>query len=147
MPRAGEPDLDILPAELRRTFYDCSIAIVPGFFATLANGTMVSLGRGGSDLTAVLLAIELGAKQCELIKDVPGYFAGDPKVIEGARHLPTPSYDEALAMAKAGSDLVQVRALEEARAAGLRLVVRSLDDGEPVSIVSEVLVGAQGRKA
>jgi len=138
----GEADLDTLSAELQRTLYDYSIAIVPGFFATLANGTMVSLGRGGSDLTAVLLAVELEAKQCELIKDVPGYFTEDPNTTKTARHLPALSYQEALSMAKAGCNLVQARALEEARAAGLRLIVRSLRDGEPGSIVSEELVGA-----
>jgi aspartate kinase len=132
----GEAEVDTLSAELRRTLYDYSVAVVPGFFATLANGTLVSLGRGGSDLTAVLLAIELEAKQCELIKDVPGYFTEDPNTTETARYLPALSYQEALAMAKAGCDLVQERALEEARTAGLRLIVRSLDDGEPGSIVS-----------
>lgn len=137
----GEPELDTLSAELRRTFHDSSIAIVPGFFATLSNQTMVSLGRGGSDLTAVLLAIELEAKQCELIKDVPGYFTEDPNITETARHLPALSYEEALSMAKAGCHLVQPRALEEAQRGGLRLIVRSLLDVDPVSIVSEELVG------
>ncbi len=133
----GEADLDTLSAELRRTFYDSSIVIVPGFFATLANGTMVSLGRGGSDLTAVLLAIELEAKHCELIKDVSGYFTDDPNAAQSARHIPALSYEQALGMAQAGCDLVQPRALEEARTAGLRLIVRSLDDGEQVSTVSQ----------
>jgi aspartate kinase len=132
----GEAELDTLSSELRRTFYDSSIAIVPGFFATLVNGTMVSLGRGGSDLTAVLLAVELEAKQCELIKDVPGYFTEDPNRSESARHVPALSYEEALGMAKRGCDLVQQRALEEARTARLRLIVRTLDDGDRVSVVS-----------
>lgn len=125
-----------LSAELRRAFDDASVVVVPGFFATLLNGTVVSLGRGGSDLTAVLLAEELEAEQCELIKDVAGYFSEDPKHQPSTQHLPALSYDEALQMARAGCELLQPQAIEAARVAGLRLVVRRLDDAEPRSIIS-----------
>jgi len=64
--------LESFSVEVRRAFDDHSVVIVPGFFATLANGTLVSLGRGGSDLSAVRLADELDADQCELVKDVCG---------------------------------------------------------------------------
>src|SRR5713226_7985051 len=84
---------------LRRAFGDHSLVVVPGFFGTLPNGTLVSLGRGGSDLSAVLLANELEAEQCELIKDVCGYFTEDLKVNGRAEHLAQLSYEQALDMA------------------------------------------------
>jgi len=134
--------IEVLSMELRRALHDDSVAVAPGFFATLTSGTFVSLGRGGSDLSAVLFAKELGTEQCELIKDVPGYFAADPHSHADARHIPRLSYDEALAMAERGCDLVQQRALEAARHARLRLVVRSMDDSAPASVVSDDAVDA-----
>lgn len=118
--------------------------VVPGFLATRAGGGIVSLGRGGSDLTAVLLAGGLGARRCELVKDVPGYFTSDPNRDAGARHLPSLGFDEALAMADAGCDLVQRKAIEAAAASGLPLVIRSLDRGAPKSILGR---GSRGLRA
>jgi len=134
---SGPPDAKIesLSGELRRAFHDYSVVVVPGFFGTLTSGTLVSLGRGGSDLSAVLLAKELEAEQCELIKDVCGYFTEDPNVNGQAEHLAQLSYEQALDIADAGCELVHTGAIRAARAAGLRLVVRSLDDTAPVSIV------------
>jgi aspartate kinase len=129
--------VEALSMELRRTLDDHAVAVVPGFFATLANGTLVSLGRGGSDLSAVLLAHGLEAIRCELIKDVVGYFDEDPHSHRDAVHLPRLTYEKALRMAETGCDLIQPRALEAARHARLRLVVRRMDDSAPVSIVSE----------
>lgn len=126
-----------LSTGLRRCFDDCSVVVAPGFFATLANGMIVSLGRGGSDLSAVLLADAFDAERCELIKDVDGYFSEDPHLSESFVHLPELSYETALKMADGGCDLVQRRALEAARRAGLRLVIRSLDEKAPATIVSE----------
>jgi len=128
--------VESLSGELRKAFHDHSVVVVPGFFGTLTTGTLVSLGRGGSDLSAVLLAEELEAERCELIKDVNGYFTEDPNVHQRAKHLAWLSYEQALEMARAGCGLVQPGAIEAARAAGLRLVVRSLNDAAPASIVS-----------
>jgi aspartate kinase len=125
-----------LSTELWRTFDDCSVVVAPGFFATLVNGMIVSLGRGGSDLSAVLLADALDAERCELIKDVPGYFTHDPNLDCKATHLPSLSYAQALAMADMGCELVQQRALEAARKAGLRIVVRGLAEDAPRSVLS-----------
>lgn len=136
-----------LSMELRRAFDDASIVVVPGFFATLMNGTVVSLGRGGSDLSAVLLAEELEAEECELIKDVAGYFSRDPHSDSRATHLPSLSYAQAVAMAKAGCELVQPQAVECARIVGVRLVVRSLDDAAPRTVISNpVTEGQNGNK-
>jgi aspartate kinase len=85
----------------------------------------------------VVLADELDADGCELIKDVGGYFDQDPHADENAVHLPKVSYKRALEMAEAGCDLVQPQALEAARRSRVRLVVRSFDDRAPSSVVSE----------
>ncbi|OFW10822.1 MAG: hypothetical protein A3H96_04240 [Acidobacteria bacterium RIFCSPLOWO2_02_FULL_67_36] len=112
---------------LRAALAAVDVVVAPGFLARSAGDGMVSLGRGGSDLTAVLLAAGLGAARCELLKDVPGYFSADPHRDPDARHLPAIDFCEALAMADAGCDLVQRRALEAARASGVPLVIRALE--------------------
>jgi aspartate kinase len=101
--------------------------VAPGFLARGDADSVVSLGRGGSDLTAVLLAAGLGARRCELIKDVPGYFSADPNADASAAHLPAVDFARALAMARAGCDLVQRQALEAARDRGLPLIVRAIE--------------------
>jgi len=132
----GDHQLKPLATDLQQAFVESSIVVVPGFFAT-QDGMLVSLGRGGSDLSAVVLADELDADGCELIKDVGGYFDRDPNADGNALHLPNVSYKRALAMAEAGCDLVQPQALETARRSSLRLVIRSFDDHASSSVVSE----------
>jgi aspartokinase len=122
---------------LRRAFGDHSVVVVPGFFGTLTSGTIVSLGRGGSDLSAVVLANEFDGERCELIKDVPGYFTEDPDITPRAKHLSWISYETAIQMAQRGCELVQRVALEEARDRGLELVVRSLGDAVLGTVVSK----------
>ena len=102
------------------------VAVVPGFLARGEGDAIVSLGRGGSDLTAVLLAAGLGARRCELLKDVPGYFTADPKRDPDARPIPSLSYERALEMADTGCELIQRHALEAARVHTLPLVVSSI---------------------
>jgi aspartate kinase len=128
--------IESLSIELRRAFHDHSVVVVPGFFGTLTSGTVVSLGRGGSDLSAVLLADELEAKRCELIKDVPGYFTQDPHASSCAIHLPSISHETAIEMAENGCELVQCVAIETASERGLELLVRSFDDAAPGTVVS-----------
>jgi aspartate kinase len=101
------------------------VVVVPGFLATRAN-RVITLGRGGSDWSAVLLAASLGASRCELIKDVDGYFTADPNTESSAELIPDLSYAEALRMADAGCPLVQRQAIAEAARARLPLVIRSL---------------------
>lgn len=114
------------------------VVVVPGFLATDSTGAVVTLGRGGSDLTAVLLAAGLGALRCELIKDVPGYFTEDPNVNAGAQHLTNVSFAQALKMADEGCDLVQRAALEAASRCDLPIVVRSLEENGGESWVTAV---------
>jgi aspartate kinase len=132
------------------------IAVVPGFFATNAASQIVSLGRGGSDLTAVLLAEGLRACRCELIKDVPGYFTADPHRDSAARHIPLLSFEQAISMAEDGCNLVQRQAIEAAARCKLPLVIRTVRRNTTVSRISqgvaeadqrereETIVGAQG---
>lgn len=112
------------------------VVVAPGFLARGDADAVVSLGRGGSDLTAVLLAAGLGARQCELVKDVPGYFTADPHVHADAEHLPRVDFDRALEMARAGCDLVQRHALEAARDRGVPIVVRALE-GDTNTVVQQ----------
>jgi aspartate kinase len=111
----------------------CRVAIVPGFFATDAEDTITSLGRGGSDLTAVLLAKGLQACRCELVKDVPGYFTSDPHLDASALPIPQLTFEQALEFAEGGCELVQRNAIEAAAGCGLPLVIRSLVETEPLS--------------
>ena len=132
----GNDEVAFLRHEIEEVFDSHSVVVVPGFFGIHNGGAIRSLGRGGSDLSAVLLANGLDATRCELIKDVTGYFDEDPHSHTDAVHLPRLSYERALQMAESGCDLIQTRALEAARRAGLRLVVRAMDDRAPSSLVS-----------
>jgi aspartokinase len=121
---------------------DFPVAVVPGFFATNAASQIVSLGRGGSDLTAVLLAEGLRACRCELIKDVPGYFTADPHQDSAARHIPFLSFEQAISMAAEGCNLVQRQAIEAAARCALPLVIRSVRRNTTVSRIAQALAGA-----
>ena len=123
----------VRPLRLLAALASSRIVIVPGFLGVSPGGTITSLGRGGSDLTAVLLAAAVRADACELIKDVPGYFTADPHRDAGARPIHDLSIAEALAMADAGCDLVQRAALVAAAAASLHIIIRSLDAAAPVT--------------
>lgn len=123
---AGHSGLRALRLRAALASYD--VVVAPGFLARGEGDAVVSLGRGGSDLTAVLLAAGLAARQCELIKDVPGYFSADPHVDPSAAHLPCVEFDRALEMSDAGCDLVQRQALEAARDRGLPIVIRAIDE-------------------
>jgi aspartate kinase len=122
----GAAGCGLNPLRLRALLAEHDVVVAPGFFARGAGDAVVSLGRGGSDLTAVMVAAGLGAASCELLKDVPGYFTADPHCYPDARLIPALSYARALAMADAGCELVQRHALEAARAHRLPLVVRAI---------------------
>jgi aspartate kinase len=101
------------------------VVVVPGFLATRCQA-LVTLGRGGSDLSAVLLARALAATECVLIKDVDGYFTADPATDATATRIDTLTYAEAINKADEGCSLVQEQALTEGQRAGFPLVVRSM---------------------
>lgn len=112
---------DTLLASLTRF----SVVVVPGFLATKGQ-RLVTLGRGGSDLSAVIIAARLGAPRCVLVKDVDGYFTSDPVADPAARLVSGIGYHDALRMADGGCPLVQREALTAGRDAGVEIVVRSL---------------------
>jgi aspartate kinase len=125
----------VRPLRLLAALAVSRIVIVPGFLGVSAGGTITSLGRGGSDLTAVLLASAVRADRCELVKDVPGYFTADPHRAPDAQPIRALTLEDALAMADTGCDLVQRAALVAAGHAGLPLVIRSMDAAAPVTHV------------
>lgn len=114
------------PLRLLALLHEHDVIVAPGFFARGGGDAVVSLGRGGSDLTAVLLAAGLQATRCELLKDVPGYFSADPKRDPDARPLDALTFARAIAMADEGCDLVQRHALVAAREHGLPIVVSAI---------------------
>lgn len=128
--------LSVRTRHLWRALEAHAIVIVPGFLATASSRAIVSLGRGGSDLSAVALAAALGAARCELIKDVPGYFTADPARDASARHIPRLDVGAAIAMADAGCDLVQAHALRAARAQGIELLITTTGADPRHTIVS-----------
>jgi aspartate kinase len=125
----------VRPLRLLAALGTSRIVIVPGFLGVSAGGTITSLGRGGSDLTAVLLAAAVRADACELIKDVPGYFTADPHRDDRATPIQELSIEDAIGMADRGCDLVQRAALAAAAGAALPLVIRSMDAAAPVTYV------------
>lgn len=125
--QAGAGGIGVRGLRLAAALARHDVVVAPGFLARGDGDAVVSLGRGGSDLTAVLIAAGLGARRCELVKDVPGYFSTDPHADAAAAHLPHVGFEQALAMADAGCDLVQRQALEAARERRLPLVVRGID--------------------
>lgn len=111
---------------IRALLATADIVVAPGFLARTAGDRVTSLGRGGSDLSAVLLAAGLHASACELLKDVPGYFNADPHVDADAVAFGTLHYDAAIEMARQGTGLVQLQALEAARDLRVPLFVRDM---------------------
>ena len=116
----------VAPLRLRALLVAHDVVVVPGFLARGGLDSIVSLGRGGSDLTAVLLAAALGARTCELVKDVDGYYSADPNADPSAEHLAAIAFERALSMADAGCGLVQRDALAAARRSAVPLVIRSI---------------------
>ena len=123
---AGVDPLVLNPMPLRAALGRHDVVVVPGFLATCRQ-QVVTLGRGGSDWSAVALAAALDASRCELIKDVPGYFTSDPHTTPNAALIDALDYTTALEMADNGCPLVQRQAIDHARRTHLPLIVRSFD--------------------
>ena len=105
------------------------IVLVAGFQGVSTAYDVTTLGRGGSDTTAVALAAALGADVCEIYTDVAGVFSADPRIVPGARKLPVVSFEEMLEMAASGAGVLQLRSVEYARNHGVRIHCRSSFDG------------------
>jgi aspartate kinase len=113
------------------------IAIVAGFQALTPEGDITTLGRGGSDTTAVAVAAGLGADVCEIYTDVDGVYTADPRIEPDARKIETISYEEMLEMAATGARVLQLRSVEFARNHGVVMHVRSSFSERPGTIVRE----------
>jgi len=121
----GVDRISFNPLSIRAALSAHRVVVVPGFLA-VDNQRVVTLGRGGSAWSPVLLAASLGAARCELIKDVDGYFTDDPHANSNAELISRLTYKTALQMADDGCPLVQRHAIAEAERARLPLVIRSL---------------------
>jgi aspartate kinase len=129
---------EITPVRVLQALGAGKIVLVAGFQG-FSRETMdvTTLGRGGTDATAVALAAALGAS-CEIYSDVSGVFTADPRVVPGARKLTSVSYEDMLEMAASGAQVLMLRAVEIARAHGVRIHARSTFLDEPGTWIEEV---------
>jgi aspartate kinase len=116
---------NISPKQIHERLADDYIVLVAGFQGQTPDGETTTLGRGGSDLTAIALAGALNADACQIFTDVDGVFTCDPRVVSDAKKLDEVAYDELLEMASAGSKVMQSRAVEFAKKFGVEFEVRS----------------------
>jgi aspartate kinase len=118
--------IDVTPGRIRSALDEGAIPIVAGFQGVSQQGKDVTtLGRGGTDTTAVALAAALGADVCEIYTDVDGVFTADPRMVPGARRIPRISYEEMLEMAACGAKVLMLRCVEYARRYDIPIHVRS----------------------
>ncbi len=118
--------IDVTPGRIRDALADGAIPIVAGFQGvSQTSKDITTLGRGGSDTTAVALAAALGADVCEIYTDVDGVFTADPRIVPGARRIPRITYEEMLEMAACGAKILHLRCVEYARRYGIPIHVRS----------------------
>ncbi|HEX6579037.1 MAG TPA: aspartate kinase [Jiangellaceae bacterium] len=118
--------IDVTPGRIRQALDDGAVAIVAGFQGVSQDSKdITTLGRGGSDTTAVALAAALDADVCEIYTDVDGIFTADPRIVPNARRVPRITYEEMLEMAASGAKVLHLRCVEYARRYGLPIHVRS----------------------
>jgi len=104
--------LDIEPSRIQKDLAKGQVIVVAGFQGVDEQGNITTLGRGGSDTTAVALAVALKAEECQIYTDVDGVYTTDPRVVENARRLDSITFEEMLEMASQGSKVLQIRAVE-----------------------------------
>ncbi len=130
--------LDIDEAKVRADLEAGNIIVVAGFQGMDENGNITTLGRGGSDTTAVAMAAALNANECQIYTDVDGVYTTDPRVVASARRLEKITFEEMLEMASLGSKVLQIRAVEFAGKYGVPLrVLHSTEDGPGTLITYE----------
>jgi aspartate kinase len=126
------------------TFLDSGdIVIVAGFQGQTLEGLITTLGRGGSDLTAIALAASVEADLCQIFTDVDGVYTCDPRIVKHARKIPEISYDEMLEMASLGSKVMQSRSVEFAKKYGVIFEVRSSFNDQPGTLVKKETAGME----
>jgi aspartate kinase len=130
--------LNIDAGALQRAIGESRVAVVAGFQGIDEAGNITTLGRGGSDTTAVALAAALHADECQIFTDVDGVYTSDPRVVPDARRLQTITFEEMLELASLGARVLQIRAVEFASKYNVSLrVLSTFEDGEGTLITSE----------
>jgi len=128
---------NITPKQVHQLLDDGHVVIVAGFQGQTPDGQITTLGRGGSDLTAIALAAALKADLCQIYTDVDGVYTADPRIVPNARKLTEISYDEMLELASLGAKVMQSRSVEFAKKFGVVFEVRSSLNDNPGTIVKE----------
>jgi aspartate kinase len=128
---------NISPKQVHALLKDGNVVIVAGFQGQTTEGQITTLGRGGSDLTAIALAAALKADLCQIYTDVDGVYTADPRIVPRARKLTEISYDEMLELAGSGAKVMQSRSVEFAKKFGVPFEVRSSLNNNPGTIVKE----------
>ena len=113
------------------------VPVVAGFQGRAANGDLTTIGRGGSDTTAVALAVALKADECQILTDVDGVYTTDPRMVPEARRLPVVSFEEMLELAGQGSRVLHLRSVEFAARHGMKLRVLSSFEPGPGTLICE----------
>jgi aspartate kinase len=140
--------IDVTPGRIRGALDDGLIAIVAGFQGVSQDSKdITTLGRGGSDTTAVALAAALGADVCEIYTDVDGIFTADPRIVPAARRIPYISYEEMMEMAACGAKILHLRCVEYARRYGMPIHVRSSFSQKTGTWVKDSIEGSQMEQA
>jgi aspartate kinase len=127
--------LDVRADRVRAALEQDHIVLVAGFQGVSTADDVTTLGRGGSDTTAVAVAAALGARECEIYTDVAGVFSADPRIVPDARKLAVVSFAEMLEMAASGAGVLQLRSVEYARNENVRIHCRSSFDDRPGTVV------------
>ncbi|MDP9386183.1 MAG: aspartate kinase [Actinomycetota bacterium] len=127
--------LDVRADRIRAALGEGLTVLVAGFQGVSTSYDVTTLGRGGSDTTAVALAAALGAEVCEIYTDVSGVYSADPRIVPDARKLPVVSFEEMLEMAASGAKVLQLRSVEYARNHDVRIHCRSSFSDEPGTFV------------
>ncbi len=129
--------IDIKPERVKKELSEGNIVVVAGFQGSDELGDPVTLGRGGSDTSAVALAGALNADSCEIYTDVDGVYSADPRVAEGARKMKEITYDEMLEMARLGAGVMQPRSVEMGKYFNIPIHVRSTFTSKPGTMIRE----------
>jgi aspartate kinase len=127
--------LDVRADRIREALDEDLIVLVAGFQGVSTSRDVTTLGRGGSDTTAVAVAAAIAADVCEIYTDVAGVFSADPRIVPDARKLPVVSFEEMLEMAASGAKVLQLRSVEYARNHGVRIHCRSSFSDGPGTVV------------
>ena len=135
---------NITPKKVHALLDAGNVVIVAGFQGETSEGHITTLGRGGSDLTAIALAAALKADLCQIYTDVDGVYTTDPRLVPNARKLTEISYDEMLELAGAGAKVMQSRSVEFAKKFGVVFEVRSSLNDNPGTIVKEETKSMEG---